>query len=394
MISPEYSVYLKTSSGLRGAYLNDVVSVDIIFRWNEVTKWTITGSGLTACPFGRGAEIIIYRGSEPFLSGFATSIEDSYDAVSGIYDWTVDGEDDLGKLAFRVMYPDPASDEIKPPGEVYSATGHFTDILLDAISHNICLDANLTARRIATLQAHAREEVGDEVTISSEYEELLDFVLSALEDGSYGIRSVWDGTTGKSTIEIYTPRNVSSTVVFSVEAGSLSGWSRRRSAPKANVILAIGVEVTDENDEGTGVWQTATVSDTDSINQWGRRELYVRHSDIKRIVVEESWESVQTRLEQAAMNDLIENSGHDGYELSVVELDRMAYNTHWDIGDIVSVRIADIEMTAPIMEIKISYAGGIETVTPSVGELQKGELESVFDALGNLKKSVKILQNK
>lgn len=379
-----------------------------------MTKWTLTGSGLSVCPLGKGSEIIIYRGEDPFLSGYVTAIEDSYTAATGVYDWIVDGEDDLGKLARRVIYPDPASNDVQLPDVTYNATGHFVDILLDAISHNVCLDADLTARRITTLAAHGRELVGDEVTITSEYDELLSFIQDQLKDGSYGIRSVWDGTTGISTVEIYAPDDVSSTVIFSVEAGSLAGWTRKRTAPKANVILVLGPEVVEEEDpdaeeeeegeeEEPPVYLTATVMDNDSITQWGRRELHIKHSDIKRIIekddegvvtYEEPWENVQERLEQAALNDLIENSGQDGYELNIVEIDRMRYKVHWDLGDIVSVRIADTEMTAPIMEIKISYAGGVETVTPSVGEVQKGELETVFDELGSLKKSVKILQSR
>ena len=302
-----------------------------------------------------------------------------------------------------MIYPDPTSADVQIPNTVYSETGYFTDVLLDAIAHNVCLDADLTSRRITTLAVQSREHVGEEITISAEYDKLLNFILDQLKDRTYGIRSIWDGTTGISTIELYLPNDVSSTVVFSVEAGSLAGWSRKRTAPKGNVILASGVEITDEEGVGTGEWQTVTVQDSDSISEWGRRELHIKHSDIKRIIekddegevtYEEPWESVQERLEQAALNDLIENAGHDGYDLEIIELDRMAYKVNWDLGDIVSVRIADTEMTAPIMEIKINYSGGVETITPAVGELRKGELETVFDELGTLKKNVKILQSR
>lgn len=403
MINHEYSVYIKTASGMRGAYINDITSIDISFRWNTVTKWTLTGSSLSACPIGKGAEIVIYRGSEPFLSGFVTRIEDSFDAVTDIYDWYVEGQDDLGKLSWRVAYPDPADADIQIPDRVYCADGYFTDILLDIIAKNACLDADLTARRIATLKTQTREHLGDSVTISAEYDVLSKKVLGELENGSFGIRSVWDGETGLSTVELYTPNDVHTTVVFSVESGNLAGWKRKRIAPKANALLVIGVEVTNEDDEGTGVWQTVYIEDAASIALWGRREMHIEHGDIKRIIEEdddgnviskESWESVQARLQQAAENDMIKNSGQDGYELSIVELDRMQYKVNWDLGDIVSVRIGDTEMVTPIKEVKINYSGGVETITPSVGELQKGELEGVFGSLDTLNSQVKILQSR
>lgn len=401
MIQPDYTFYLKTADGHRGAMLPDVMSLDVTFRWNEVTKWSMTGAGLTPCPFGKGSGLIVYRGEDAFLSGFVTAITDSYDTASGIYDWAAEGEDDLGKLARRVIYPDPTAAGVQPNAE-YSAEGHQADLLLALVKASISAAADLAERRDQTLGTQAPEGVGDEVTITACYDELLKFVLDQLKDGSLGISTVWDGASGVSEVRFSVPNDVSDTVVFSVETGSLAGWQRKREAPKANVILAKGCEITSDGTP-TGTWQTVTVSDAASVAAWGRHELFVDHGDIQpvvekdsggNIISQESWSSVAERLRQAALTDLENNSAQDGYELVIVELDRMAYKVHWDIGDTVSIRIAETEIKAPIREIKVSYTGGVETVTPSVGELQKGELQSVFDELGRLKEQVSVLYKK
>lgn len=398
----DYSFYKKTSDGHRGEMLTNVISLTATIRWNEVTKWTLTGAGLNSCPLGKGSEVVIYRGESAFLSGFVTEIEDSYDAATGIYDWSAECRDDLGKLSRRLIYPDPAVAEVKADDAEYTAEGPAADVLLELIRRNASNLTDLEERRIVTLKTAPQEHVGEPLTITSGYAELLEFVLKQLQDGALGIRSVWDGQTGVSEVQIYLPNDVSRTVIFSVEAGSLAGWTRKRSAPKANVILAGGVEITDSKGKGTGVWQTVVVSDSQSVSDWGRYELYIDHSDISpieekdddgKVISTESWEDCAKRLRDAALNDLIENSAQDGYELAIVELERMAFKTHWDIGDTVSVRIADTELKAPIEEIKVEYSGGIETVTPSIGELQKGELQSVFDELGELKKQITLTKN-
>lgn len=411
MILQDYAFYLKTETGQRGAMINDVISIEITWRWNEVSKWTMTGAGLAPCPLGKGAEIIVYRGEEPYLSGYVTEIEDSFDAASGIYDWTVEGQDDLGKLERRVIYPDPSNADVQWDRE-YSAEGSAADVLLDLIRRNIADLADLPERRIVTLTTHDKEGVGENVTVAAEYDTLLDFVLDQLSDGKLGIRAVWNGETGSSEIQIYLPEDVSLNVIFSVEAGSLAGWTRTRTAPKGNVLLVTGCEVKENDEEESAedessedapkFYQTVIVIDEESVREWGRYELKIDHGDIKRIeekdedtgevTYQESWESVAERLRQAALTDLENNSAEDGYELTITELDRMQYKKHWDLGDTVSVRIADTEFLAPIKEIKVTYAEGIETVTPSVGKLQKGELQSVFDELGNLKQRITVIQ--
>lgn len=412
MTQKSYAFYLKTDTGHRGSELVDIISLEVTLRWNNITKWTITGASLTPCPMTKNSEIIVYRGNEAWLSGYVTEIEDTYTAKTGIYDWTVDGYDDLGKLERRVIYPDPSNADVQYGDDIaYTAEGNIGNILLEMIRRNIANSADLEDRRIKTLSVKNEEATGDELTITKKYDELFETVIDELKDGTLGIRSVWDGVTGISEIQIYYPEDVSNTVVFSVEAGSLSAWSRKRTAPKANVIIATGCELTEEvTDEETGKtetkptgeYQTVIISDEKSVAEWGRYEKFVQHSDIKpieekdeetgEVISVEPWDSVFERLKQAVMKDLIEGSAVEGYELTTVDLEHMQYGVHWNLGDIVKVRVGTTEFTAPIEEIKVKYSGGIETITPSVGQLQKGELQTVFDELGALKKQISILE--
>lgn len=136
-----------------------------------------------------------------------------------------------------------------------------------------------------------------------------------------------------------------------------------------------------------------TAEPTVSIDKWGRIEGIVSRTDIKRNEeTSESWDSVAARLENAAYEELEKASAQFGYKITTTEVNRNVYLEDYDIGSVVSVRIGGDEFTAKVEEIKITYAEGIETIVPSVGTMQKGELQSVFTELGTLKEQIKVLQ--
>ena len=98
--------------------------------------------------------------------------------------------------------------------------------------------------------------------------------------------------------------------------------------------------------------------------------------------------------EELAVNEELEKAtAKVGYKLTTSEVSRNSFLEDYDIGSIVSVRIGSDNFTSKVEEVKITYAKGIETIIPSVGTMQKGELQSVFAELGKLKEQVKVLQN-
>ena len=188
-------------------------------------------------------------------------------------------------------------------------------------------------------------------------------------------------------IHVSAPEDVSNKVIFSVDNGSISSWERTVSAPKANYLIVTGGK------DANGDLMYTRVEDLESQNKWGRIEGVVSRSDIKRNEdAGETWASVSARLETAALEELEKASAQFGYRLTTTEINRNVYMEDYDIGSIVAVRIGSDQFTATVDEIKITYARGIETIVPSVGTMQKGELQSVFTELGTLKEQIKVLQ--
>lgn len=394
MIQPVYEVYKKTAAGKRGTLVEGIIEMDMLFRKNEPAKWTFTGAGLGEPDLSEADEIIVFRNGEAVLSGFVCKAVVEYDAATRIFDWSVEGYSDLGKLAHRLTWPNP---QMETPvfGYEYKDEDYFSDVLLKISRVNAALQAQ-SARRIANLDIDTLPHYGDTVTIGADYDELLSYIQKKMEDSTMCIRSTWSGSTGKWGVEIYNPRDVSDKVIFSVESGSISYWKRTTIAPAGNWIIVKGVTRTDTNKI-----MSVIVSDADSIAKWGRIELTVNRTDIDQIVetndsgtvtYTEPWSSVADRLQAAAYEELENNSAQIGYEITVLDIDRFSYKSDWDLSDWVSVRIGSDEFKAQIEEVKVNYAAGVETVTPSIGALQKGELMTVFDELGRLKAQVNILQ--
>ena len=397
-----YEVYTRNKlTGKRDKYVDGIMNIEVTFRRNQPAKWSITGAGLEECPLANGADIVIFRDNAVLLCGYVENIQDKYNASNRIYDWKATGQSDLGKLSYRLVYPDPA-DATPDPDGTYSATGYFVKELLTVINKNAGGES-LTPRQINHLDISEILEIGEEITIESKFDQLDELITDKLADTDWQIREIWDLAAGSWTVKIQKAVDVSGKIIFSVDNGSISAWQRTIKAPKANWLLVTGCQKPiDESDpEGESETMSCIVYDQGSIDKWGRIETLVIRSDITRIVekddegtvtYEEPWTSVAERLESAAYEELEKASAEFGYKLTTAEISRNVYGTDYDIGSIVAVRIANTEFTAPVKEIKITYTKGIEKIVPSVGTMQKGELESVFTEIGTLKDQIRILQ--
>lgn len=392
-VQPIYEVYKKTSEGKRGQIVEGIVSMQMLYRKNDPTKWSFTGAGLDGCPLSETDEIVVFRNGVVVFSGYVEQIAVEYDAATRIYDWEAEGLSNLGKLYRRLTWANPMV-ENPTIGYEYTDTGYFADVLLTLARVNAALQAQ-EVRQIPLLDITTLPHVGETVMIGAEYDNLFDYIHEMLADSDFCIRDIWNGYSGSWDVEIYSPRDISGKVIFSVESGSISYYKKTVSAPKGNWLLVKGVTNTE-----TDKVMSVIVSDQDSIDKWGRIELLVNRTDITQItetddqgqlIYREPWSSVANRLEEAAYKELENASAQTGYELVVLDIDRFSYKSDWDVSDIVAVRIGADEMTAQIEEISVEYSAGIETVTPSIGALQKGELMTVFDELGRLKTQVNIL---
>ncbi len=409
MIQPTYEIYTKGEDGKRAELVREWTAVQLVLRWNDESKWTLSGSGRSACPFKRGAGIVVIRDGEVIMSGLASSIESQYEADTEVWSWSVAGVDDIGLLARRVIYPDPTSAD-PSTATAYTVTGKLETAALGIIAKNAEEGTALNARRIPNLKTAVSQGAGEEVTLTSSFDEVLDFILTALNDSSLGIREVWQPKTGAFEIGIAEAVDRSKSVVFSVDNGTLAGWTHKQEAPSANVIIARGMEITSTAEatasddtttdtETEKVYQWAVAEDAESVAKWGRIEKYVERSDISTIKdeeagTEETPEETLIRLQKAAAEELLEAEGKESWSLTVTPTDMTAWRSAWNLGDTVAFVADGEKLTAQIAEVKVDYSDAVETVTPTIGTIERGELGEIFDALGNLKRRIRVQENK
>lgn len=419
MIQPTYEIYTKGDDGKRAELVREWTAVSLVLRWNDESKWTLSGSGRSACPFKRGAGIVVFRDGEVIMSGLASSIESQYEADTEVWSWSVTGVDDIGLLARRVIYPDPTSAD-PSTATAYTVTGKLETAALGIIAKNAEEGTALNDRRIPNLKTAVSQGAGEEVTLTSSFDEVLDFILTALSDSTLGIREVWQPKTGAFEIGIAEAVDRSRNVVFSVENGTLAGWKHKQEAPSANVVIVRGMEITSTSTstddtavtaddtttddtttdtETPKVYQWAVAEDAESVAKWGRIEKYVERSDILTIKdeeagTEETPEETLVRLQKAAAEELLEAEGKESWSLTVTPTDMTAWRSAWNLGDTVAFVADGEKLTAQIAEVKVEFSDAVETVTPTIGTIERGELGEIFDALGNLKRRIRVQENK
>ncbi len=422
MTQPYYEIYTKDSDGKRGGLVQEWTAVQLVLRRNDESRWTLSGMGLRPCPFKRGTGIVVFRDGDVILSGLASSIEAQYTASTEVWSWSVTGIDDIGLLARRVIYPDPTNSDPSVAGAVpYTVTAKLETAVTKLINVNARTGSALNDRLIPNLTTAESQGAGDEVTLSATFDELLEFILTALNDSNLVIRESWKPSTGAFELRVEAAEDRSATVVFSTDNGTLAAWKHKQKAPEANVIICRGMDITpeaettEETADGTTdgtttdttteetetpkVYQWAVAEDTESVAKWGRIEKYVERSDIVTIKdeeagTEETPEEVLARLQKAAAEELLNAEGKESWSLTVTPTDMTAWRSAWNLGDTVGFVADGEKMTAQIKEVKVSYANAVETVTPTIGTIERGELGEIFDALGQLKRRIRVQENK
>jgi hypothetical protein len=383
----QYEIYKRTTAGKRGTLIEEYNTFEAVLRFNEIGKWSLTSRGSSLCPFSENEGIIVYRNGVVLLSGYITNITEEADEScpeSALITWNVEGLEDTGMLQRRIIYPDPVNLSFTT-ADFHTITDHAGNAILSYIDKHAGSGAHAD-RKVPNLVIDALDNLGDSATYKGRFEVLWDFIIAIANTADLGIRIVWDGSTGNIEAQVYEPSDKSATVIFSRDFGNLKGWKRKRTAPSGNVIIAGG--------EGEGVDRLmSVVSDSASITKWGRTEQFLDSG----VSTEQDDEDPRTPAqinEDEATAKLTDSAATDGYELDIIDVDRMQYKTDWDLGDKVSIRVGNTSFTSNIKEVKITYSGTIEKITPSVGTIDKGNLATIFTALQETEARVTALEAK
>lgn len=370
----DYAIYIRGKDGVFRNRLIDITSLSIIEVLNDVGSWTLKSTTQERCPFQVGDGIVIYKDGDYYYSGPVKKMTEEYDGYKELYIWTIQGTSDLDYLNRRVCYPDPETGDTTTVSH-YTDTGALSQVVARLINKNMGADA-MEDRKEPLFSSVVYDDDGDEVSVSLRFQTLLKGIQTPLDAQSFSITPLWDADADKLSFVLRKSNDKSNLLLFSTELNSLVSVSYLASAPTGNFIVSGGQgELTERS--------FAYAENSSSMEQWGRIEYF---HDVRSVDDTDLQEDADLTLEKYAQ----ENIGFSA-ELTA-EGAYLRYRTDWNLGDYVGIVAHGQTYIRRIMQVKTDLTHNMETVSPTVGTVERGQLEKVFEELNRLRSDMDYLQ--
>jgi hypothetical protein len=360
--------------------------VDATTRYNRVGAWSIT---IPDTPTNRVLANITDLGVLVNWNGvftFTGFLEDwnpvrSIDATTGAYvdSLVLSGADDLGVVANRIAYPNPAVVwTSQTAGGSDLQTGHCETV----IKHFVNLNAGpgaLTGRRAPHLTVATDLGRGTTVSYAARFANGVDLTLMNIirllvaTGGPLGVSVVQSG--GNLVFDCYVPRDLSQTAWFSPQLGNLRTFNLSVANPTATNALVRGASTFTES------------LGTDAGNAW-------RHTEL---LIDQSGSTDATQITQAGTDAIAQGAGSTHLQLQAVDLPQLAFGTHYGLGDRVTVEIqpgvsyTDIVTAVQLVADATAGTAYTETATPTIG-VSEADIGSDKTALSMLAAEVRAIR--
>ena len=363
-----YLIYTRNRDGVFTHRLNDVSSVKMLEKVNDIGSWTITSTTPDKPPFEAGDGIVIFKDNAVQYSGVLNKITSDYDGYNRLYKWTAYGQNDLAYLSRRVCHPDPVTLTTDEDSH-YTDTGTLGAVVARLIDKNAGVDAN-AARKIPFLEATVVKDAGDNVSVSLRFDNLLKTVQSLLEDQAFVITPVWNPDTKKLHYEISAGADASDKLVFSTALNQIQTLKYSLMAPTGNYVISAG-----QGQQTSRYF--AYAENEDSIDQWGRIEAY---HDMRS--------TADADLQADADAFLANSEVNEGYSAELNSNAADGYKRVWKLGDDVGIVVDGKTYRSRLLQVETNLDYDAETVRPTVGTVDKGQLNPIFESLNSLRSDV------
>ena len=364
----QYVTYVRDRNGVFKHRLNDVTSVKLLEKVNDVGSWTIASTTPGREPFEPGDGIVMIKNGSVYFSGVMNKMTSDYDGYNRLYKWTVYGQNDLAYLSRRVCHPDPVNlttDE----NSHYTDSGTLGNVLARLIDKNAGVSANPT-RQIPFLEATVIKDAGENVSVSLRFDNLLKTVQSLLEEQAFVIMPVWNPDTKKLHYEISAGADASDKLVFSTSLNQIQTLKYSLLAPTGNYVISAG--------QGQQTARNFAYAQNDeSIDQWGRIEAY---HDMRSTATAD--------LQADADAFLINSQTNEGYSAELNANAADGYKKVWNLGDDVGIVVDGKTYRSRLLQVETAIDYDTETISPTVGTVDKGQLNPIFQSLSDLRSDV------
>lgn len=368
-MSNPYTLFIRDESTLdRVGQVDQFISFTSRSRFNGIGTWVLEldyGNPIIGY-LGLGYGVVLQRGADVIFSGPINSPEVSWEL--GVKTFRVHGFDDISYLNRRLALPEPSTSA--PPyntDEFDNQVGVGSTIIHYYVDYNIGPNAR-TARIEPGFTIAADPTVGSSITGNARYHNLLDFLIDLAVDAGVGIQVL-----DKQFI-IYSPTDLSASIVFSEGRGNLNRYNYLIKNPEANYIF-----VGDE-DEGTAR-EIVERSDATSISNFGVFESFLDKSDT----------TVTAELEAAGDIELVQKKEVSSASFEPRETNKILFQQDYQLGDQVKFRLdasnsitdvireVEIEITQTESRTSVSIATSKESTNPELFRLFAGINKKALD---------------
>lgn len=278
---------------------------------------------------------------------------------------TVYVEGDFCRLRDLPAWPKPTSALSSQTDEYARYSGPSETVVKAAVAANV-------GRLAGSWVVNSSSGRGADVAVEVRMNPLGDKVLPLLKVDRLGLTITYPG--GTPTVDVRSPETVGG--VLDLSSGRIDTFDFSRLAPTATRATVGG--------PGEGTARTfVQVVDFDLENEWGI---------VLEIFVDARSADTTDDMEAAGWAALAEGAPKTSVSMEITEQPGFTYHQTYELGDIVPVKIGDIEATEVITSITIKDTPdqGV-TVTPVIGDVVRDEIARLSNQLARLQARTRTL---
>lgn len=351
--------------------LDTFESLSMVFKFNDVGNWELTGSYSDFTQITWGSYLKFYRNGTLIMTGKPNKFDRKFTATEDSL--TITGFDTMKILKDRITLPDPTEDVVLDETYTYSTafdtrTGPQETVMKEYIDYNVGSSA-LSIRQEDGFTIETDEGRGETITWYARFDNLLELLQELAIPVTLGADELGFRMNGFE-FEVYEPEDRTNSVIFSVSLGTILTYTYGTEAPEKNYIHAGG-----SGDDAERIFYT--YGDTDSMTRYGMIEDFIDATQVE----------TATDLYPTIIQELFSGSDKTSIQLEPAALDHMkVYDNYW-VGDLVTCILdgVTVEDRIRILEINITNDGAVE-VKPTIGknEAYYYTLSKMFDKIRSI----------
>jgi len=348
---------------------SDLVGWESVLRFNNVGVWGIElvanlpMAQLLSTP-GYGI-VVTHKDAGVILSGPTVSAETVYESGDPIGVMKIAGVDDSVILADRLAYPDPAVADASAQTQAYDSVSAIpaSSAMVYYVEGNLVPGIAPTERAIASMTVATDPAIGTDVAKSARFDVLGELLtdIASIDGLGFDIKQV----DGSLEFRVFEPVDRTGEIRMDVANQTLAKTAYGYGAPELTHAIVAG--------QGEGVDRTfVDVTTTESLDA---QDLFARRieSFIDQRNTADSAELTQAGLEKLASGGTILTS------VDVIPSSdlTMRYGQDWNLGDRVTVVVANQEVSATVTQVSIRVESNGVFIGATVGEPNGVDFEAI-----------------